>query len=453
MFSTLVAAAGLAAAIEPDAVFTVHAEGQRNVVRVVTRDDACPNIRWDEGLLEPMALRAAKAVVPKRSGGAQVDSKEAEFGVTSCEATWPAGVRRAFVGKLEVPAPKAEIQRIVIVADTGCRMKASENAFQACNDEQKWPFATVAQSAARLKPDLVIHIGDIHYRESPCPAGNDGCRSSAWGYGYDAWLADFFMPAMPLLSAAPWVFVRGNHESCSRAGQGWFRFIDAQPWSSARSCDDPALDREADYSEPYAVPLSQASQLIVFDSSKTSGKPFGSNDLAFIKYSRQLEWVAQAAGDKENSFFLSHHPLLAVAPGVDSQPIKSAGNQGLLSVFGARFPQRLFPHGVSVAMHGHVHMFESLSFRNDVPASLVLGNSGSVNEGSVPTTLPAGSIVSAHAEIEDYAATAEFGFTLLERETVQDSGVEEWRLTEFSASGRPNFECKITETKSRCRKR
>lgn len=104
-------------------------------------------------------------------------------------------------------------------------------------------------------------------------------------------------------------------------------------------------------------------------------------------------------------------------------------------------------------MHGHVHMFESLSFRGDVPASLVLGNSGSVNEGSVPTTLPAGSIVSAHAEIEDYAATAEFGFTLLERETVQDSGVEEWRLTEFSASGRPNFECKITETKSRCRKR
>ena len=126
----------------------------------------------------------------------------------------------------------AQIKRIVLIGDTGCRMKASENAFQACNDSVKWPFAQVAQSAAALQPDLVIHVGDIHYRESPCPAGNAGCANSPWGYGFDAWQADLFEPAKPLLAAAPWVFVRGNHESCSRAGQGCSR---VQQWMGSNS--------------------------------------------------------------------------------------------------------------------------------------------------------------------------------------------------------------------------
>ena len=36
---------------------------------------------------------------------------------------------------------------------------------------------------------------------------------------------------------------------------------------------------------------------------------------------------------------------------------KPGGNEGLQSVFGALYPQRLFPDGVTVAMHGHVHLF------------------------------------------------------------------------------------------------
>lgn len=43
---------------------------------------------------------------------------------------------------------------------------------------------------------------------------------------WEAWRADFFAPAAPLLSRAPWVPARGNHELCSRAGPGWFYFLD-----------------------------------------------------------------------------------------------------------------------------------------------------------------------------------------------------------------------------------
>ena len=84
-------------------------------------------------------------------------------------------------------------------------------------------------SLATARPDLVIHVGDYHYREDACPAGHAGCAGSPFGYGFDAWNADFFGPAAPLLAAAPWVMVRGNHEDCSRAGEGWFRFLDRAP--------------------------------------------------------------------------------------------------------------------------------------------------------------------------------------------------------------------------------
>ena len=57
--------------------------------------------------------------------------------------------------------------------------------------------------ARSWKPDLVIHVGDYHYRENACPKDIAGCRDSPWGYGWDAWDADFFVPARPLLAAAP----------------------------------------------------------------------------------------------------------------------------------------------------------------------------------------------------------------------------------------------------------
>ena len=449
----LILATGLtqaAPAVQPEAVFTVQAEGQRVLVRALTRDIVCPAIAWDDQATQPMSVRVGPATVPVRGDSAQQDSKPAVFDVLSCEATWPQGVRRARVADRDVPAPASAIQRIVIIADTGCRMKASENAFQPCNDPVKWPFAKVAQSAAALKPDLVLHIGDIHYRESPCPQGNTGCAGSLWGYGYDAWQADFFTPASPLLAAAPWIFVRGNHETCFRAGQGWFRFIDTQAWREQRSCNDPALDADADYSMPYAVPLAVDTQLIVFDSSRTNGKPFASTDTAYGKYLQQLKTVAELTQQKTNSFFMSHHPLLAVAPVKKQSQFKPAGNEGLQSVFAALYPQRLFPDGVTVAMHGHVHLFESISFKSAHPVSLVMGNSGSANEGLVPEVLPPGAKLYEGAEVDDYAARSDYGFATLDRLAANAGGG--WMLTEYTVDGQAVIQCKIVGAKSRCHK-
>ncbi|MBC7490276.1 MAG: hypothetical protein H7240_10280 [Glaciimonas sp.] len=65
----------------------------------------------------------------------------------------------------------------------------------------------------------------------------------------------FFRPASTLLHAAPWLILRGNHESCARAGQRWWRFIDPRPLTPGRDCNAAANDDDGDYSDPYVVPI------------------------------------------------------------------------------------------------------------------------------------------------------------------------------------------------------
>jgi len=251
-----------------------------------------------------------------------------------------------------------------------------------------------------------------------------------------------------LLAVAPWLFVRGNHESCFRAGQGWFRFVDGLPWTSARNCNDPAHDAQGDFSDPYVVSISKNSQFIVFDSSKSSGKAYSPEDAAFLKYQSQMKMAAQLAAGKAESFFINHHPLLAAAPVSDPQRFRAGGSGGLQSVFGSLEPQRLFPANVSVAMHGHVHLFEAISFKTDHPVSLVMGNSGSMNEGAAPNAIKPTDRIYKDAVVENYAGRSEYGFATMDR--VEESGQEAWVLTEFSTEGVPVIRCKISAGKSRC---
>ena len=432
-----------------EALFTVTAANERSVVRAITRATQCPEIVWDDGTRTTMQLRAQPATVPLRGDSAQNDAKPAVFDVLTCETDWAAGAMIATVVGQAVPAPRKDIRRIVLIADTGCRMKASENAFQACNDKVLWPFADVARSAAALKPDLVVHVGDIHYRESPCPDGNKACAGSPWGYGFDAWQADLFTPAAPLLAAAPWVFVRGNHESCFRAGQGWFRFIDAAPRTVERTCDSPVLDAVADFSEPYTVSVGHGNQFIIFDSSKSSGKAYAVTDPAYRNYVSQMQKVATLADAAQHSFFLSHHPLLAFAPGKKNAEAKAGGSQGLQSALSSLHPQRLFPDKVSVLMHGHIHLFEAISFSSAHPASLVLGNSGSANEGRAPSHIATGTEAFPGALVDDYAARSDYGFATLDK--VDDGNASHWQLTEYDTLGKSVIRCDVRDSKSRCR--
>ncbi|MEJ5999283.1 metallophosphoesterase family protein [Paucibacter soli] len=410
------------------------------MVRANTAAANCPTLSWEGGAL-PMRLRAAPATLPARK---QRDGKPAVFSRRSCELEVPAGARALRVGSQALRAPLAEPRRIVLLGDTGCRLKAADQAFQDCHDPQAWPYAAVIRQAVASQPDLVIHVGDMHYRESPCPAGKQGCAGSPWGYGEDSWQADFFAPSAPLLAAAPWVMVRGNHEGCARAGLGWFRYLDARAWNPAINCEDPGQDAESDFTPPFALPLDARTQLIVFDSSAVLNRAYQAGDAALQRYTAQLREVEQLAKARAQSFFLNHHPVLAFSVGNDGTP--KPGSAGMRSALAALQPQRYYPPGVNLVMNGHEHLFEAIGFASDHPGTLVLGNSGSANGHALDEAKARQAQPAPGAVVQSFASHGGYGFATLDRQ-----GEQGWLLTAWSVDGQALKRCDIEASRVSCR--
>lgn len=412
-------------------------------VRALTTGASCPTLSWAGGTAA-MSERSAPGDEPPPPGNKEAERKPSRFTLRACEAAWPTGQASVQLGGVTLSAPAAEVRRIVVVGDSGCRLKGSERAYQACNDAAEWPFGRVLDQALALRPDLVIHVGDYHYRESPCPEGMAGCAGSPWGYGDDAWQADFFRPARVLLAAAPWVFVRGNHEACSRAGQGWLRYLDAQP-VPARACeaDAAAIVNEGDFTAPFTVPLSPQRQLIVFDSSAVGSRTPPVGSAAWLRWREQLLRVAELARSQAQNLFVNHHPSLAFSPTPHGEP--SAARSGLTPLLRDTAPGRLYPGSVQLTLHGHIHLLQLLGFESDHPATLVAGNGGSAEDaGRVDDAAALGYELQPGARLKTMQSRTALGLTLL---TATPEG---WRLQALDTQGQPMLSCVLTGQKLSC---
>lgn len=421
----------------PPQTFTwVQMGADGNAVARATVDGDCPPIRID-GNAHPMSLRAPAGTAPLRPSASAPDGKAAVFPQAVCEATLPADARDVRIGDQSLPLPKTAPRRILVLGDSGCRMKRGA-PFQDCNDPIAWPFASIAAMAARFSPDLVIHVGDYHYRENPCPPGNAGCSGSPWGYGWDAWQADFFAPAAPLLARAPWVFLRGNHEECRRAGQGWFRFLDPHPYQSARSCDDPARDADADHSEPYALALDATTQMIVFDSARAGMRPLTGADARFGVYRRQMQTVAALAARPgfRTTLFASHHPVLAFNP--EPGDPRPTGNLAMQSVLASLNGPAYYPPDIDLALHGHAHSFQALTFASSHPAAIVSGNGGDNVDEALPDPLPPGLAPAPGTHIAGIAHHLRFGFLVMER---GEGPAAPWTFKSYDGDGKLLVTC------------
>jgi hypothetical protein len=421
--------------------WTALASGGQAIARVVTPDAVCPRIYIDGASLS-MNLRVGPGTIPLRpTASAATDSKPSEFPVTTCELAIPSGAKSVVVAGRTLPLPKARPNRIVVVADTGCRMKIG-NPFQACSDPNEWPFQQIADTAASLAPDLVLGLGDYHYRENACPADIAGCQGSPWGYGWDVWEQDWFKPASSLMAAAPLVLARGNHEECARGGQGWFRFLDTLPYDATRSCDDPANDDIANYNTPYAVPLGDDTQVILFDSAKAGSAALPTTSPIFARYQAQFQTVAALAADPSVfSIFVNHHPLLAYTSVAGANPI--GGNLALLSVLAATFPGSYFPPNIKLVLEGHNHIFEAIDFATPHPIHILSGNGGDNLDINLPDPFPVGPAASGGVEpapgavVDKIAHMSSFGFLVLDR---APGG---WTATEYKRDGTLMDTCAI----------
>jgi len=294
--------------------------------RAIVEADRCPTIKIDAQEIS-MDTRA-----PAEAG---------RYPVLTCEKILPATTTHASISGRALPLPKKDLTKIVVIGDTGCRIagKGSDTRVQACNDPTKWTFPVVAKAIADAQPDLVIHVGDYLYREVPCPADQPGCAKSPSGDRWATWDADFFSPADPLLRVAPWIFVRGNHELCARAGAGWFRFLDARALSQACSDETP----------PYLVHTGDhGPEFLITDSAPG---PLTQKSLA-----------ALAELSPHHAWLFTHRPIWF--PSAKGKPDLSMG------------PHLIPPHGIDLVFAGHVHSFRIIDFKKPRVPEIIAGNSG-----------------------------------------------------------------------------
>jgi hypothetical protein len=364
----------------------------------------CPTITINGGAPVQMNVRAGAALPTTARSVNTPPAKPALFPVTSCEYPLPAGVTSAVVAGRSLPVPKANPTKIVVIGDTGCRLQ-NGNGTQSCNDtnpngtDTPYPFATIAALAAAQNPDLVLHVGDYAYRDNPCPAGSGyNCGGSPWGFGWDTWQADLFSPGAPLLAAAPWIMTRGNHEQCNRAGQGWYRFLDINPYDTTgvSTCDNAAYDTTVpggNYNNPFLVNINSSTQVLVFDTANAkpqSGTPSGSGSTFATTYAAEVTQADNLVGAAPLAFNIwsNHHPIFSYATGnPPATPIPL-----LPPIMKSVNPGTYFPPAINLSLHGHTHDYQAMNFASNgsfqPPAELVAGNTGDILDSQLQYPLP-----------------------------------------------------------------
>lgn len=258
--------------------------------------------------------------VPGSTTGGNFDA------VISCSAPIPRGTTSASVAGQAIPARlPAKIDLVAAFGDTGCRIDGPKQV-QDCTNPVTWPFATTAQRVARSGADIAIHLGDYYYRMKPCPAAKSAeCGDSPTppaGVPFldtaQGWVDDFFRPASSLLRTTPLLAMRGNHEACNEAGNGYYLYLDIGPDSAARCAPQPSssggLTAPVAVTPPWTVDFG------------VKGRP--SLRLAYVDSTNGLDveitswWkkqrvlytnAAKAAASAPDAWLLTHRPILGLA--------------------------------------------------------------------------------------------------------------------------------------------
>lgn len=282
-----------------------------------------------------------------------------------CYARVPAGTKSIHLAGITLPVPvNTTPEHIIVMGDTGCRVSAKHGLYQACNNSSIWPFEKIAGSAATFSPELIIYTGDYIYRESPCPAGNKGCAGTPYGDNQATWEADWLLPSHPIRTAAPIVFLRGNHESCARAGNGWFRYLDPRPYTG--QCQQTTA--------PWLMEAGSL-RLVILDTSDLKGADKKTLSGLYAEQLVETDVLLEGPG-----WLVTHRPFWGFGADDDTgEPVK------LTDVLQDAARRAGMPREVRLLIGAHLHLAEILGFGRQRPPQLIVGNSGTE---LVPETVP-----------------------------------------------------------------
>jgi hypothetical protein len=371
--------------------------------RAITQETSCPRATID-GAETYMSVRAP----PDRA-----------FPILVCALSVPRTVTEAAIEGRPLALPPKRVDKMLLIGDTGCRLKSI--LAQDCNSIKAWPFRLVADLSAEMSPDLVLHLGDLLYREAACPAIRKGCAGSPFGDNWAAWKADFFEPAGALLPAAPWIFVRGNHENCRRAHEGWSRFFAPGPY-------EPGVCRAQD--PAYSVDLGGLT-LVVMDLIESEERAIDETRVKI--YREQFEKLASIKGPL---WIATHKPIygsFAVLLGV------SQGDNKTL----AAAARGVLPANLQAILSGHLHLFEVVSYVEDFPAQIISGHGGDYLDPFPPKKFDGVAINDVTVEV-GRSAPPVFGFATLQR------GEGEWIVTGYDAHATSLIRCRMQARKLKC---
>lgn len=385
------------------------------------------------------------------------------FPIRVCEAVIPRDkLRQAqqhYFGGKKVPVVSNDPSKFIVVGDTGLRSKPSNLGFGLCTDGplmygvhqctknvtkedidasefeghfqdlSDWPLRTLMSRAVDEDPDVLIHMGDFIYRQGPCPYPNNNNAScsginlprrynfngsndeteimnfvpGSWGDTFWSWWADFFYPSLEALSSVPWIALRGNHESCARAGHGWFLLLSPDPYPLDVVGGSYCLD----YTEPRQISF-QNEQFLIIDDSGIEPKDHGFDGLKFVEgdcpadtgsdlpapevmnrflatnpeqecehiysqlntFTRYFERVREMSSESNRTYFyLGHRPIFGIA--CNDTKLLSMDWTLQCSLACSTFDQ------ISALFSGHMHWRETISFANNLlPPQIVVGHGG-----------------------------------------------------------------------------
>ncbi|WP_299495166.1 metallophosphoesterase [uncultured Shewanella sp.] len=277
-----------------------------------------------------------------------------------CSALIPSSVRQVKRHTHIFTIHSQPIERIILLGDTGCKVDDNEHIYQSCNNPSLWPFQLIASEIAKLKPHLIIHTGDYIYREAPCPIDNNGCLNTPYGHNQATWNADWFTPATPMLNTAPFIFLRGNHETCPRAGEGWFRYL--APRHYITQCVENTAPWFTAFSQ---FTLSMLDTANIKNHHKKALTPLFTEQLNTINaYAKQDPTIA--------TWIISHRPFWSYGTNLAN----SVGESKTKTLQKAVKKSPLI-ESIDLIISGHLHFSQFIDFKGARPTQIIAGNGGS----------------------------------------------------------------------------